>query len=143
MCDSWWADTSAIRFRALAGSRQDLAGDFRPCCGDELVEGGFLEFTFGERLPARVRKRSGLTYWNEGDRAPTEASSCEACAPGTVLLRRFYKGVQLGGGGLVVVAQRGVRGVHQAPELVEIPVLERLGRLEDAGVLGDDVPGAF
>src|SRR5215212_11946915 len=143
MCDSWWADTSANRYRASAGSRQDLAGNFRPCRGDELVEGGFPEFAFGERLPTRVRKRSGLTSCNEGDRAPTEARACETCAPGTVLLRHFYEGVQLGRGDLVVVAQRGVRGVHQAPELVEVLVLERLDSPEDAGVLGDDVPGAF
>ena len=34
-------------------------------------------------------------------------------------------------------------GVHEAPELVEVVIFERLDGLEDAGVLGDDVARAF
>src|ERR687889_1665821 len=114
----------------------------RPCCWNELVEGWLLEPAFGECLLAGVSKGSGLVSGYQGDRAPTEAGARETSPPGTMLFRCFYEGVQLGSGDFVVLAQRGVRGVHQTSELVEVPVSESLHRLEDAGVLGDDVPGA-
>src|ERR687890_361697 len=114
-----------------------------PCRWKELVERGLLEATFGERLLASVRQRGGLTFGHEGDRTPTETRAGEPGARSTVLFRRFHEGVQLGGRDLEVVAQRGVRGVHQAPESVEVSVLERLDRLQDAGVLGENVSRAL
>src|SRR5919112_334821 len=119
-----------------------LICELRPCCWNELVECWLLEFAFGEGLRAGFRQRSGLDFWHEGDRAPTEAGAGETGPSGTVLLRCFYEGIQLGGRDLEVVAQGGVRSVHQASELVEVGVSESLDCLEDAGVLGDDVPGA-
>src|ERR687898_1206767 len=117
--------------------------NLRPCRRNELVERGLLEHSFGESLLASIRKRRSLIFRYEGDRAATKASARETRPPGAVLFRSSHEGVKLGCRDLVVVAQRGVRGVHQAPELFEVPVSERLDRLEDAGVLGDDVPGAL
>src|SRR5918995_2599131 len=120
-----------------------LIRNLRPGRGDELVVRGFLETTSGEGLLAGARKRGGLVFGYEGDRAAAKASAGETRTPGTLLFRSFYEGVQLGRRDLVVVAQGGVRGVHQASELVEVRVAEGLDRLEDTGVLGDDVPGAL
>src|SRR5215207_2393409 len=126
-----------------AGSLPDSTGKFRPRRRDELVECRLLEPTPGERPLASLREIRGLTFRYEGDRASTESRARETCAPGTVLFRYLHESVELGGRDLVVVAQRDMRGVHQAPELVEVCVLECLDRLHDAGILGDDVPGAF
>src|SRR5215208_5889286 len=99
-----------------------LTRKFCSCGGDELVEGGFWELAFTERLLAGVCEFFGFAIGYEGDRASTESCAGETGARGTVYFCRFYEGVELGGRDFVVVAQGSVRSVHQAAELVEIVV---------------------
>src|SRR5215203_2286926 len=121
----------------------DPRRNLRPWRWHELVERGLLEPAPLKRLLASIPKLSCLAFRHEGYRTATETRAGETRAPGAVPFRRFYEGVQLGGRNLVVVAQRGVRSVHQTPELVEVSALERFDCFENTGVLGDDVSRAF
>src|SRR5215211_4886755 len=121
----------------------DHRRNLRPCRWYELVERGLLEPAPLKRLLASVPKLGCLAFRHEGYRTATATRAGETRTPGAVLFRRFYEDVQLGGRNLVVVAQRGVRGVHQTPELVEVSALERFDCFENTGVLGDDVSRAF
>ena len=80
---------------------------------------------------------------HQTDRAPAEprAGQARAVAAGHPP-RRGYECVHLGDAHLVVVAQAGVRLVHQPAEGRHIAVFERRRAAQRPIVLGDHVPGA-
>ena len=71
---------------------------------------------------------------------PSEAAS-EASA-GLLPTGKIHDRVEFGAAHLVIVTQRGVRGIHKFAESLVIPGFDGLGGLQSAGDLADDVPGA-
>src|SRR2546427_1281892 len=74
------------------------------------------------------------------DGAAPEAAARDARPEHALALaREVYQEVDLRAAHLVVVSQRGVRGIHQLAEAPEVPRTQRRLRFEHARVLGDDV----
>ena len=76
----------------------------------------------------------------ECDAGATEARTCEAGAiDRRMLLQECDKRIERGNRNLVVIAQAGVRVVHQ---LTESSDADSMHRFEHASILGDHVSGA-
>ena len=78
----------------------------------------------------------------QGDARPAEAAAGHPGAQRTGAAGRLDRGVELVAAHLVVVAQRGVRGVEQPPDLGQVAGAQRRDRRPHPRDLGDDVAGA-
>ena len=120
-----------------------LGDDLRARRRDELVELRLTEAVTLETLPGFVRQIVGFVGGDQGYSAAAPARTRNFGPEGSGPLCYFYERIKLRDSNFVVVAQRGVRLVQQPSERFEVSVTERLDRLRDPLLLGDNVSGAL
>ena len=127
----------------LARSHAESGIDIRPLSapggGEGFVEAGLSVAARHEGALRDARQLVGDSWRDQGYGAATEARAGEPCPGGPGLPRELYERVELPRGDLVVVAQRAMRFVHEAPESPVVLRPQRPDRRHHPFVLGDDV----